>query len=201
MELDAQQRDKLTVFADAVAASPHNLVSKRARTELLSRHVPESVEFATRLPPGPARVLDIGSGGGFPGMVVAIVRPDLAVELLDSTRKKTRFLEEMVAELGLDVPVHTGRAEELASTELAGSFDVVTVRAVASLAQLVPWCAPFLSRGGQIHALKGDRWSEELEAAQSAIVDAELTVASTPDGIGEDNAETGLRVVMLQRPA
>lgn len=198
MEIDAHQQDRLTTFADAVAASPHNLVSKRARSELLSRHVPEAVELARMLPPGPARVLDVGSGGGFPGMVIAIVRRDLKVELLDSTRKKTRFLEQTADALGLTVPVHTGRAEQLAAGELAGSFDVVTARAVASLAQLVPWCEPFLAPGGQIYALKGERWSDELEAARSAIGRAGLTVSATPGG--GDDAVTGPRVVMLRRP-
>ncbi len=201
MDLDEQQRDQLTAFTEAVATSPHNLVSKRARSELLSRHVPEAIALAGTLPPGPLRVLDVGTGGGFPGMVIAIVRPDLAVELLDSTRKKTRFLEETAEALDVDVQVHTGRAEALGTGDLAGSFDVVTVRAVAPLAQLVPWCAPFLAPGGRLHAIKGDRWPEELERAEAAIARAGLTVAATPADDGGSDEATGLRVVMLQRLA
>ena len=201
MEITPAQREQLTAFADAVASSAHNLVSKRARTELHSRHVPEAIALSELLPPGPARVLDVGSGGGFPGMVVAIVRSDLTVELLDSTRKKTRFLEETAGAIGLQVQVHTGRAEQLGAGSLAGSFDVVTVRAVASLTQLVPWCTPFLAPGGRIYALKGERWAEELQAAQPTIARAGLTVAATPDAGGGDDAVAPLRVVMLQRPA
>ena len=83
----------LTTFAHLLRTSPHNLLSPRGLEELEARHFPESMAFAATLPDGP-RVLDIGSGGGIPGIVVAIARPDLVVHLLEATGKKGRFLEE-----------------------------------------------------------------------------------------------------------
>ncbi|MBS3939508.1 MAG: 16S rRNA (guanine(527)-N(7))-methyltransferase RsmG [Actinobacteria bacterium] len=179
--LSVSQRTALERFASSVETSPHNLVSRRARAELRTRHVPESVAFARWMPPGPARVLDLGSGGGFPGLVVALVRPDLQVELLDSTSKKTAFLREMAADLQLSVTVHTGRAEDLAKGDLGAAFDAVTARAVASLDRLVGLAVPFLRPGGALYAIKGERWAEEIEAATPVLRRVGARVAATPD--------------------
>lgn len=200
-----QQQDRLARFAELVAASPHNLVSKRARSELATRHVPECVQLAAMLPVGPQRVLDLGSGGGFPGLVVAIVRPELEVHLLDATRKKTAFLEEAARELGVAVHVHTGRAEALAREPgLRARFDVVTARAVAPLDRLVGWAMPFLRPGGVLYAMKGDRWREELEVAQAAIARAGASVLATPEDVPNSAIPPEVplpRVVMLARAA
>jgi 16S rRNA (guanine527-N7)-methyltransferase len=189
--------DRLERFADLVAASPHNLVSRRARTELTTRHVPEAVAVAGLLPRGAGTLLDVGSGGGFPGMVIAIVRPDLDVHLLDATAKKTAFLRAAAAELGVPVTVHTGRAEELLRSELGGSFDLVTARAVAPLSRLLPWTIPFLRPGGVLCAVKGERWQEELHAVEPLLGRLGVRVLATPD----DLPETGVRprVLLLTR--
>lgn len=197
--LTPEQQANLDRFAEAVEASPHNLVSSRARAELRSRHVPESVAFARMLPPGPARVLDIGSGGGFPGLVVAVTRRDLQVELLDSTRKKTDFLRSVAAELGLDVVVHTGRAEDLGHGELQGAFDAVTARAVASLDRLVALAVPFLRRGGTLYAIKGERWAEEVEGAAEVLRRTGARVASTPAAARAGDDAATPRVVSIVR--
>jgi 16S rRNA (guanine527-N7)-methyltransferase len=188
--------ERLTRFAALLRSSPHNLLSPKGLEELESRHFPEALLFAASLPSGP-RVLDIGSGGGLPGLVVAIARPDLEVHLLEATGKKATFLREAVAELGLAVTVHHGRAEELASGELAGTFDLVTARAVAPLERLVPWSAPYLRPGGQLHAIKGERWAEELAAAQTQLRRHGLRSRSTPAQGGPD----GPRVIVLERTA
>lgn len=154
----------LTAYAAAVRACPHNLLSKRGLEELETRHIPESVAFAATLPAGPATVLDLGTGGGFPGFVIAVTRPDLAVTLLDATAKKIDFLAETAAELGVTLSTLHGRAEELHAVH-GGRFDVVVARAVAPLERLVPWALPFLAPGGTLHAIKGDRWADELRAA------------------------------------
>jgi 16S rRNA (guanine527-N7)-methyltransferase len=192
--------DRLRRFAAAVAASPHNLVSRTARDQLLSRHVPESIRLAHLLPGTARRLLDVGSGGGFPGMVLAIVRPELEVHLLDSTAKKTRFLTETADELGVDVTVHTGRAEDLAKPPLAGSFDVVTARAVAPLDRLLPWTLPFLHPDGLLYAIKGDRWVEELEQATSVLGRLGGRVVATPeDQAGDRGTDPQPRVVIIAR--
>ena len=180
--VSAAELEALTDFVRLVRSSPHNLVSRRARDELWSRHVPECVNLAKTLPTEVRRVLDVGSGGGFPGLVVAIMRPDLEVHLLDSIAKKTAFLASTSTELGLDVVVHHGRAELLAkASELRRTFDVVTARAVAPLTRLLPVTLPFLRKDGLLYAVKGGRWSEELTDAREVLVRMKATVVSTPD--------------------
>jgi 16S rRNA (guanine527-N7)-methyltransferase len=200
---DPATSERLERFAELVRASEHNLVSRRARDELLTRHVPECVRLAEVLPRGEQRVLDIGSGGGFPGLVLAIVRADLDVHLLDATAKKTSFLEAAARELGIEVRVHTGRAEDLVRDEgLAGAFDVVTARAVAPLGQLVAWALPFLRTGGLLYAVKGERWAEELEEARGSIAKVGASVVATPDDVQpqvDDPDGLWPRVVMLTR--
>lgn len=182
----------LATFAELLRGSPHNLLSPRGLAELESRHFPESVAFSELLP-AEGRLLDIGSGGGLPGLVIALARPGLEVHLMDATRKKADFLRDASASLGLGVEVHHGRAEELATGALAGAFDVVTARAVAPLERLVPWAAPYLRPGGRLHAIKGERWAEELDQAGDAIDRSGMVVVATPDG------GPGPRVVVLER--
>jgi 16S rRNA (guanine527-N7)-methyltransferase len=171
--------ERLALLAQAIGSSPHNLVSKRAKAELATRHVPECVRFASLLPTqGP--LLDIGSGGGLPGLVIAIVRPDLEVHLLEATGKKVAFLRETASALGVDVTVHQGRAEELTTTPLAGRFPIVTARAVAPLERLVGWSAPYLAPAGALYAVKGERWAEEVASAASRLADLRLTVQADP---------------------
>jgi 16S rRNA (guanine527-N7)-methyltransferase len=202
--LTSAQRGQLEAFAELVGTSPHNLVSRRARQELRSRHVPEAVALAGMLPAGPGRLLDVGSGGGFPGLVIAIVRPDLEVNLLEATRKKVDFLREAGEQLGVSACVHHGRAEDLAKDpELAGRFALVTARAVAALPDLVPLTVPFLSPGGILYAVKGQRWREELDAASSALRAARASVLATPDDDDQDvrdRQDHRPLVVMIGRP-
>lgn len=189
-------------FATLVRTSPHNLVSARARGELRDRHIPECLAFAELLPRR-GRFLDLGSGGGFPGIVVALHEPLRTVHLLDATRKKTGFLREAAETLGLDVEVHTGRAEELGAGELGGTFDVVTARAVAPLATLVVWSGPFLGPLGSLYAIKGERWAAELDEATPQIERCGLVVRATPDDDERFRPTAhhpqAPRVVMLQR--
>ena len=180
--VSAAELEALAEFVRLLMSSPHNLVSRRARDELWSRHLPECVNLAKMLPTEVHRVLDVGSGGGLPGLVIAIMRPDMEVHLLDSIAKKTAFLAGTSTELGLDVVVHHGRAEMLAkASELRRTFDVVTARAVAPLTRLLPVTLPFLREDGLLYAVKGGRWCEELTDAREVLVRMKATVVSTPD--------------------
>lgn len=188
---------RLAAFASAVRASPHNLLSKRALEELESRHIAESQAFAARLPSG-AKLLDLGTGGGFPGMVVAICRPDTEVTLLDATTKKITFLREFAAEHGISVDTLDGRAEELQRSH-GRAFDIVSARAVAPLERLVGWALPFLRPGGELWAIKGERWKDELQEALPELRRHRAQVVSVP---GVETSASGAplepRVVIIR---
>ena len=115
---------------------------------------------------GARRVLDVGAGGGLPGLVIAIwaqqAEPQLRVELIDTVHKKTAFLTQVKAELGLaNVTVHTGRVEQLRDD---GKFDVITSRAFAELGDFIRWSGHLLSDGGRFIALKGQAQQTDKES-------------------------------------
>lgn len=142
-----------------------NLTAISDPDEVWTRH---ALDAATLLPglatlPEGAKVLDVGSGGGVPGIILAIARPDLHFTLAEATTKKAAFLVDVAAALGLtNVSVRAERAEKLATTELAGAFDAVTARAVGKLEVLLPWTAPFARPGGRLLLIKGERAGQEL---------------------------------------
>lgn len=116
-----------------------------------------------------AKVIDVGTGAGFPGIPLKIVRPDLRLTLLDSLGKRVRFLVELSRELGQDNRCIHGRAEELAcKPEYREKYDIATARAVASLRTLYEYCLPFLKVGGTFVALKGTGVEEEAREAETA---------------------------------
>lgn len=117
-----------------------------------------------------AKVIDVGSGAGFPGMVLKILRPDLEITLIDSLNKRIVFLQKCAEILGLDVLcIHT-RAEDLAKNkDFRESYDVVTSRAVANLTTLCEYCIPFAKIGAVFAPLKGPCADEETTAALNAV--------------------------------
>jgi len=194
-----QPDDRLRALSLAVRSSPHNLVSRAAREQIDSRHIPESVAVAMWLPKGIRTLLDIGSGGGFPGLVIAIVRPEITVHLVDSVAKKAQFLSETAAALAVSCVVHAQRAEVLAQSPDAPRVDAVTARAVASLSDLAQMAAPLLRPGGFLYAIKGERWSDEVDAARDTLKRVKLRVHALPEA-GIDPPDGSLpRVVALQK--
>jgi 16S rRNA (guanine527-N7)-methyltransferase len=173
-------------LAFLLAMNEHvNLTAITEPTEAWSRHVLDALTLAPLLAdlPAGARLLDVGSGGGVPGIPLAIARPDLRVTLLDATEKKVAFLRAVVAELGLtNVDAVCGRAEDV---DLGATFDVVVARAVAKLPTLLGWTAPFAKRGGRLLLIKGERAESELKEAAKRLrqlrCEHERTVA-TPTG-------------------
>lgn len=117
------------------------------------------------------RMIDVGTGAGFPGIPLKIFLPDLYLVLLDSLKKRVRFLETVSAALGFsDVECLHGRAEETAREQrLREQFDVAVSRAVARLPVLAEYLLPFVRRGGRAIALKGMRYREEVEDARRAV--------------------------------
>ena len=118
-----------------------------------------------------ARVIDVGTGAGFPGLVLKIARPDIRLTLLDSLQKRLSFLDEVCSELGLgDVELIHSRAEDGSRTELRESFDIAVSRAVASLNTLCEYDMPYVKVGGMFIAMKGKEAAQELADAQNAIL-------------------------------
>lgn len=142
------------------------LIGPREVDRLWERHLLNCAAVAELIPEG-SHVVDVGSGAGLPGIVLAATRADLRVTLLEPLLRRTVFLDECLDTLELDnAEVLRGRAEEWASRMGA---DVVTARAVAPLDRLVGWCLPLLRRGGRMLALKGDSAAEELAAVAPTL--------------------------------
>lgn len=147
-----------------------NLTRIATRDDAMTLHVADALTLLPFLPPGPIQVADVGSGGGVPGIPLAIVRPDARVVLIESTRKKAAFLRDAVAGLGLsNVQVDDRRAEAVGRSAARESFDAVVVRAVASLEWLVEWCLPLARVGGTLLAMKGPKAVDELPAARRVL--------------------------------
>ena len=136
-----------------------NLISRRDEDNVWSRHILHSLGPVFKVDiPEKARILDLGTGGGLPGVVMKICRPDLLFTLLDSTQKKINVVKEIVDSLGLDgIDVVWGRAEELGKRrEYAEQYDVVVARAVGPLKDLVQWSYPFMKKNAGIKDVSRD---------------------------------------------
>ena len=139
------------------------LIGPRELPRLWSRHLVNSAAVLDFLPKK-GQVLDVGSGAGFPGIVIAVCRPNLDVHLAEPMARRCEWLADVVDALGLDnVTIHQARAEELRGK---GKADVVTSRALANMTKLVRMTSKLIAPGGSLVALKGRRAGEEGEAAQ-----------------------------------
>ncbi len=117
-----------------------------------------------------AKLIDVGTGAGFPSCPLKIFREDIQITLLDSLNKRIRFLETLSDELNLNAECIHGRAEEISHKEIYREvYDIATARAVASLPMLCEYCLPFVRTGGYFIALKGKNSEEEISAAKNAI--------------------------------
>nr|WP_225954360.1 16S rRNA (guanine(527)-N(7))-methyltransferase RsmG [Kibdelosporangium phytohabitans] len=165
--------DQATRFVEllTVHGVERGLIGPREVDRLWDRHVLNSVAIAECVPDG-ATVIDVGSGAGFPGIPLAIARPDLDVVLLEPMARRVAWLEEVVTKLDLDVTVVRGRAEEKEVRRTLANRDVVTARAVAPMGKLAGWCLPLLRGGGRMVALKGSSAAEEIERDRTEIARA-----------------------------
>jgi 16S rRNA (guanine527-N7)-methyltransferase len=144
-----------------------NLTRHTDVEKFVSRDVADAAAIAPHLAKG-ERVLDVGTGGGVPGVLLAILRPDLHVELCDSVAKKARAVQAIVAETGLLLPVHEGAAQGIVSQAAVAKrpFDTLVVRAVAPLVKLLGWFEPLCEQYGRMLVIKGPRWEEEKGEAR-----------------------------------
>jgi 16S rRNA (guanine527-N7)-methyltransferase len=139
-----------------------NLTRHTDYEKFVARDIVDSVALEPFLEPG-ERVLDVGSGGGVPGVVLAVLRPDLEVTLSESVAKKAKALAAIVSESGLNLPVHHQRAEDLLERE---RFDTLVVRAVAPLPKLLTWFQPRWEMFNRMLIIKGPAWVEERKEAR-----------------------------------
>jgi 16S rRNA (guanine527-N7)-methyltransferase len=134
------------------------------------KHFADSLTAAPLLPEGKFSLIDVGTGAGFPGVPLALLRDDCRLTLLDSLNKRLTFLDAVCREVGLKANLVHARAEEGGrKPELREKFDVATARAVAALPTLCEYCLPFVKVGGRFIALKGPDGDREQEAAARAV--------------------------------
>ncbi|MBN1854472.1 MAG: 16S rRNA (guanine(527)-N(7))-methyltransferase RsmG [Pirellulales bacterium] len=154
-------REQLWMWNERMNLTRHTTFEK-----FVCRDVLDSMKLSELLPAGEC-VLDVGTGGGVPGLVMAILRPDLVIRLCESVAKKARAVEAIVAALGMEVPVYHARAEDLLETQ---TFDTLVVRAVAPLPKLVLWFEPHWASFHQLLVVKGKAWIQErAEARQRGL--------------------------------
>lgn len=175
---------RAVAYAELLATdgTVRGLIGPREVPRLWDRHLLNSAAVAP-LVPDRARVVDVGSGAGLPGIPLALARPDLAVVLLEPLARRVAFLDECVERLALDnVTVVRGRAEEGPVRRSLGGADVVVARAVAPIERLAGWCLPLLRTGGRLLALKGSSAADELAAAGPlpGAADAEVREVGDP---------------------
>jgi 16S rRNA (guanine527-N7)-methyltransferase len=175
------------------------LLGPREIPRLWDRHLLNSVAVAELVPSG-ARLVDIGTGAGLPGLAMACVRPDLTVDLVESLLRRTDFLTEVVAALELTdrVRVIRGRAEDISVRNTVGSAQFVTARAVAPLDRLVRWSFPLLRPGGSLLAVKGASAEDEVAEHQQLLTRMRAEVMGVIE-CGAELVDPPTRVVHLVR--
>jgi 16S rRNA (guanine527-N7)-methyltransferase len=159
-----------------------NLTRHTTLEKFVGRDVVDSYELSKLLAQG-ERVLDVGTGGGVPGIAIAILRPDLVVNVCDSTQKKARAVEAIVADLGMAVRVYPNRAEEVLEIT---TFDTLVARALAPLAKVLGWLEPRWDAFDRLLLIKGRAWVDERnEARQLGLMRGlQLRKAATYDSPG-----------------
>ena len=164
-----EQTSKLEMFADFLLDyNKHtNLTSITDPTEFVIKHLEDTLAIVKQCNWTNKKVLDVGSGGGFPGIVLLIMHPSIDLTMIDSTLKKVEFLRQALRHLDLEATVVHARAEDWITTNRE-TFDIVTARAVAPLQVLVEWCVPYVKVGGMFVAMKS-RVEEELKSASNCI--------------------------------
>jgi 16S rRNA (guanine527-N7)-methyltransferase len=169
-ELFGAHLDVACGYADLLVGPgvERGLLGPREVERIWERHILNSVVVGELIGPG-ARVVDIGSGAGLPGLPLAIARPDLAVTLVEPLLRRADFLAEAVGTLRLPVHVVRGRAEEAAVRTQCAGADFVVSRAVADLEKLTRWGLPLLRPGGRMLAIKGERAAAEVAESRGQM--------------------------------
>ena len=191
---DAAARYVAMLAGDGVV---RGLIGPREVPRLWDRHVLNSAALAEAVPQG-ARVVDVGSGAGLPGVPLGLARPDLTLTLVEPMARRVEFLQNVVTELGVPWRIVRGRAEERSVVRTVGPVDVVTARAVAPLPRLVGWCRGLLSPGAQLIALVGARAAAEVPDLVPELEAAGMRDVHTR-AVGVDLGAAATTVVVMTR--
>ena len=166
--IDGEIAERLNIYGNEKI----NLTAITAPEDVLYKHFYDCILFLKAITPKEgARIIDVGTGAGFPGMVLKIVRPDINVTLLDSLNKRLVFLNEVIGELGLEgvSTVHM-RAEDAGKAAAHRErYDIACARAVAALPTLMEYCIPLVKKGGSFVAMKGSSAAEEMSRSLNAV--------------------------------
>ena len=152
------REDQIQRYAELLkgAGIERGLIGPKEGDRIWERHIANCIPITTILPEN-VRLVDIGSGAGLPGIVIALARPDLKVSLVEPLQRRVDFLNEVVAKLGIPVEVIRGRAERVKK-----QFEIVTARAVAPLEKLINISWHMIPKGGSLMAMKGESAAEEI---------------------------------------
>lgn len=200
--LTAEQYRKLDVYAQMLVEwnEKMNLTAITSPEEIEIRHFLDSLLAARHLKEG-ERVIDVGTGAGFPGMVLKIARPDIELCLLDSLDKRLTFLEAVANAIDAPCQLIHARAEDAGrQQEMRDSFDVATARAVAPLNVLSEFCLPFVREGGRFIALKGAAAEDELSSARKALDELCGEVTEQHSHILPDGSEREILIIFKTAP-
>ncbi len=172
-ELDENALERLDVFAEMLVETnkSFNLTAITQPDEVSLKHFADCLAIFKFVDfPENSSVIDVGTGAGFPGLVLLMARPDLKVTLLDSTKKKLGFIENVLKETGLNAQLLHARAEEAGKMpEYREKFDFAAARAVANLCSLSEYCLPFVKVGGKFVSMKSASSDEEFLQAKKAV--------------------------------
>lgn len=170
--INEEQLNLLTRYADLIAGYElANVIGAKSSAEVLLAHVADALScFITQQLGAGKSLIDVGTGGGLPGIPLKIVCSDLRMTLLEATTKKSRFLEQVKGDLSLtDTKIVNNRAEELGRTrDFRDSFDVAVTRALGTLPVVLEYCAPLVNTGGLIIAMKGRPQIDEMRNGHTA---------------------------------
>ncbi len=173
IKLSNEQIEQLQLYYELLIEwnQKMNLTAIVDPKEVAIKHFADSLSIFNYIDlPKNAKVIDVGTGAGFPGMVMKIARPDLQITLLDSLKKRLFFLEDVLNKLSFNVELIHDRAENAAQNiDLRESFDLAVSRAVARLNILSEYCIPFVRISGYFAAMKGPEAQPEIQAAKNAI--------------------------------
>jgi 16S rRNA (guanine527-N7)-methyltransferase len=191
---DAAARYVAMLAGDGVV---RGLIGPREVPRLWDRHVLNSAALAEAVPQG-ARVVDVGSGAGLPGIPLGLARPDVTLTLVEPMARRVEFLQDVVGALGAPWRVVRGRAEERSVVRTVGPVDVVTARAVAPLPRLVGWVRGLLGPGTQLVALVGARAAAEVPDLVPELEAAGMRDVHTR-AVGVDLGAAATTVVVMTR--